>query len=166
MENENTVIYFKWDYFWPMIFLLLLISFGLTYLDFMKTGHFHFIGLLIGLVLTTIIFLYFRRSPEYIKLDSLNRTLLVHQRWPRKEYWIDISQLSVATAKIVSSGRYYKTHLDLFFSNSNGVKTIYFDVQSPKEGFWSSPVGVMPDEVLRLVDVLNTYITNLKKVSE
>lgn len=157
--NESTeIIYFENYYFWVLIFLTLISTFGLTYFDFMKTGHFHYIGILIGLTATITFILYLRGAPRFVKLDKLNKTLLVHPRWPHKEYWIDISHLTLATAKVVNSGKYCKTHVDLFFSNTPKPNTLYFDVDFELKQFAIFKTYKVPDKVSRLINLLNEKI--------
>lgn len=164
-SEPTEIFFFENDYFWVLIFLILLSTFGLTYLDFMKTGHFHFIGILIGLPIAIICTLYYRRAPEFIKVDKLNKTLLVHHRWPHKEYCLDIRLLAAASAKIVSSGKYCQTHLQLVFSDTSEPESLYFNVDSELKKFAVFKTHKVPDEVSRLVNLLNEYTTH-KEVNE
>jgi hypothetical protein len=165
VSESTEIIYFESDYFWVLIFLILLSTFGLTYLDFIKTGHFHFIGILIGFSIAIICTLYYRRAPWFVKVDKLNKTLLVHPRWPHKEYCLDIKLLTAASAKIVVSGKYCRTHLDLVFSDTSEPESLYFNVDCELKQFAVFKTYKVPDEVSRLVNLLNEYTTD-KEINE
>jgi hypothetical protein len=163
--SSHVVIRFPSDWFWVDQFIIGVLGSVWAFKVFVDGHPVASILLIVTAMFLILLRAKFKiRSPKWVSIDPINKTMRVKQRWPhRTETAIDISKLSSIEAYVPRFQRFPYSVVQLNFDGLD-KQTIYFGVESNETRFFATPNEVVPVSVEELVKVLRNSSTPREKI--